>query len=418
MTTSSSPIHFERRWPDHQRDIRVPAWVYSDPAIFEREMAVFHGGDTWNFVGLECEVEAVGAFKRSWVGTRPVIMVRADDGSVSVLENRCAHRGSKLCWENKGTVKDFTCPYHHWSYDLKGNLMGLPFLRGAMGKGGMPREFKKSENNLRALRVRTLNGIVWASYSDTAPDLEAFLGEEVLDLVDRATGRGRKLKLLGYNRQLLPCNWKLYLENSRDPYHATLLHSFFLTFGLLRADTAFRAVPTLGGRHAIMASTYSATTSTQQNEVTRELANLKSDFTLEDMEVVRPIDEMGDSSMINFSVLPSVFFMQHGNSLALRHIVPKSASQTELSWTHYGFADDDAAMDNRRLKQANLMGPAGYVAIDDSEIVAQMQMAVEPAPESLQLITMGGTDHQPQDTMVSETLIRGFYAYYRERMGL
>ncbi|RYF68482.1 MAG: 3-phenylpropionate dioxygenase, partial [Comamonadaceae bacterium] len=107
-----------------------------------------------------------------------------------------------------------------------------------------------------------------------------------------------------------------------------------------------------------------------------------------------------------------------GNSLALRHIVPKSASQTELSWTHYGFADDDAAMDNRRLKQANLMGPAGYVAIDDSEIVAQMQMAVEPAPESLQLITMGGTDHQPQDTMVSETLIRGFYAYYRERMGL
>jgi anthranilate 1,2-dioxygenase large subunit len=191
-----------------------------------------------------------------------------------------------------------------------------------------------------------------------------------------------------------------------------------VTFGLLRTDTAFKAVPTLNGRHGIMASTYSAATAGQQNEVTKELAKLKTDFTLEDMEVVRPVDEMGDSSMINFSVMPSIFFQQHGNSLALRHLVPKSASQTELVWTHYGFEDDDEAMNQRRLKQANLMGPAGYVAIDDSEVLAKMQPVVENAPESVQLVTMGGSEHQPMDTMVTETLIRGFYAYYREQMGL
>lgn len=75
-------------------------------------------------------------------------------------------------------------------------------------------------------------------------------------------------------------------------------------------------------------------------------------------------------------------------------------------------------MTRRRLKQANLMGPAGYVAVDDSEIVAVMQQAVGQAPDSVQLVTMGGSGHEPQDTMVSETLIRGFYAYYREKMGL
>lgn len=418
MTTNSTiATAAARAWPQ-ERETRIPAWIYSDPANFEREMEVFQLGPTWNYVGLECEIPEPGCFKRSWVGTRPVVMVRREDGAVSVLENRCAHRGSMLCWDNKGKVKDFTCPYHHWNYDLEGNLQGLPFLRGAMGKGGMPREFKKSDNGLRRLHVRTLAGIVWASYSDQAPALEDFLGEEVLALVHRATGHGKQLRLLGYNRQLLPCNWKLYLENSRDPYHATLLHSFFVTFGLLRTDTAFRAVPTLGGRHAIMASTYSAATALQKNEVTKELVNLKSDFRLEDMEVVQPVDEMGDSSMINFSVLPSVFFMQHGNSLALRHVIPKSAGETELCWTHYGFADDDAAMERRRLKQANLMGPAGYVAVDDSEVVTQMQRAVGSAPDSLQRVTMGGTDHTPQDTMVSETLIRGFYAYYREQMGL
>lgn len=345
-------------------------------------------------------------------------MVRGDDDAIHVLENRCAHRGSQLCWENKGVVNDFTCPYHHWNYDLEGNLLGLPFFRGAMGKGGMPRDFDKSAHGLRKLRVATLGGLVWATFSQEAPSLDDYLGEEIRELVLRATGRGKKLRLLGYNRQLLPCNWKLYLENSRDPYHATLLHSFFLTFGLLRTDTAFRAVPTLGGRHAIMASTYSAATAGQQNEVTRELASLHSDFTLEDMEVVKPVDEMGDSAMINFSVLPSVFFQQHGNSLALRHLLPKSATQTELAWTHYGFVDDDEDMNRRRLKQANLMGPAGYVAIDDSEVLARMQPVADSAPESVQVVTMGGVDLAPQETMLTETLIRGFYGYYREKMGL
>lgn len=407
-----------RRWPE-TRDTRIPAWIYSDASLFQREMDVFYDGPCWNFIGLECEVDEPGAFKRSWIGTRSVIMVRAEDGALHVLENRCAHRGSMLCWENKGVVKDFTCPYHHWNYDLEGNLLGLPFFRGAMGKGGMPKDFRKPDHGLRKLRVATLGGIVWASFSDEAPSLEDYLGAEIVGLVHRATGNGtKKLRLLGYNRQLLPCNWKLYLENSRDPYHATLLHSFFLTFGLLRTDTAFKAVPTLGGRHAIMASTYSAATAGQENEVTKQLASLKTDFTLEDMEVVKPVDEMGDSSMINFSVLPSVFFQQHGNSLALRHIIPKSVSQTELSWTHYGFDDDDDDMNRRRLKQANLMGPGGYVAIDDSEVLAKMQPVAESAPESVQIVTMGGTDHAPQETMLTETLIRGFYSYYREKMGL
>lgn len=418
MNTATVSTAQLRRWPEDRRDARIPAWIYSDPELFRREMQVFHEGPTWNFIGLECEVAEPGSFRRSWVGTRPVLMVRDEDGAVNVLENRCAHRGAMLCWKNKGVAKDITCPYHHWSYDLKGNLLGLPFLRGAMGKGGMPRDFAKGEHGLRRLRATTRNGLVWATFDDTAPELEAYLGEEIGALLDRATGRGRPLKLIGYNRQLLPCNWKLYVENSRDPYHATLLHSFFLTFGLLRADTAFKAVPTLGGRHAIMASSYSAATASTRNEVTQQLASLKSDFALEDMTLVKPVDEFGDSSMINFSVLPSVFFQQHGNSLAIRHIIPKSASQTELSWTHYGFADDDEAMQDRRVKQANLMGPAGYVAVDDSEVLAAMQPAVASAPDSVQAVEMGGRDYDPQDTMLTETLIRGFYRYYREKMGL
>jgi anthranilate 1,2-dioxygenase large subunit len=416
MTVAASARAQERRWPE-DGDARIPAWIYTDADLFARELDTFHYGPSWNYVGLECELPSPGSFKRSWIGRKSVILVRDEAGAIQVLENRCAHRGSMLCWKNKGQAKDFTCPYHHWSYDLKGNLLGLPFLRGAMGKGGMPRDFDKRQHGLRRLRVQTRGGVVWATFDDAAPALEDFLGQEMRDLVDRSFP-GRPLRLLGYNRQLLPCNWKLYFENSRDPYHATLLHSFFVTFGLLRTDTPFRAVPTEEGRHGIMASTYSRATASAQNEVTRQLASLKSDFRLNDMEVVTPVDEFGDSRMVNLSVFPSVFFQQHGNSLAVRHIIPKDVSSTELSWTFFGYADDDEAMHRRRMKQSNLLGPAGHVAVDDSEVLALMQPIAAGSPESVQVVEMGGRDTAPQETMVSETLIRAFYRFYRQKMGL
>jgi anthranilate 1,2-dioxygenase large subunit len=166
-----------------------------------------------------------------------------------------------------------------------------------------------------------------------------------------------------------------------------------------------------------MASRYSAQTASTTNEATRQMASLKQ-FTLNDLEVVKPVDEFGDSTMVNLSVLPGVFFQQHGNSLALRHIIPKSVDETELSWTFFGFADDDEAMRRRRRKQSNLVGPAGYVAADDSEVLASVQAGVGSAPEAVQVIEMGGRDTEPKETMVSETLLRAFYDFYRPAMGL
>ena len=396
---------------------RVPAWVYADDKLFTREMETFFTGRTWNYVGLECEIPAPGDYRRAWVGTRPVVVVRGRDEVIRVLENRCAHRGSLVCWDQHGHADDFTCPYHQWNYDLAGRLQGLPFLRGALGRGGMPDGFSVGDHRLAPLAVELVGGSIWASYASDLPPMAEYLGPELAPLVTR-TFSGRPLRLIGYSRQLLECNWKIYFDNSRDPYHATLLHSFFVTFGLLRADTPFRAVPTNGGRHGIMASTYSATTASATNEVTRQLRSLRANFTLNDMEVVRPVDEFGDSQMVNLSVFPSAFLQQHGNSLAVRQIIPKAVDKTELSWTYFGYADDDADMERRRLKQANLLGPAGYVAIDDGEVATQVQQGTHLVPDGTQVVEMGGRDADPGDTMASEALIRAFYRFYRTELGL
>ena len=97
---------------------RIPDWVYTSDAIYQREVARIFHGRTWNYVGLEAEVSKPGAYKRSNVGPTPVVVARADDGSINVFENRCAHRAAEFCRSHRGETRDFVCPYHQWSYVL------------------------------------------------------------------------------------------------------------------------------------------------------------------------------------------------------------------------------------------------------------------------------------------------------------
>ena len=111
-----------RRWPEAAA--RVPNWVYTDPEIFAREQERIFSGPSWLYTCLEAEIPNPGDFKRSRLGAREVVAVRNRDGAVNVLVNRCAHRSMQFCMTNRGTVKEFVCPYHQWTYDLDGKCSG------------------------------------------------------------------------------------------------------------------------------------------------------------------------------------------------------------------------------------------------------------------------------------------------------
>ena len=403
----------ERRWPE-EGPSRVPSWIYTDPEIFRREMDLFFAGPTWNYVGLECEVPEPGCYKRQWIGTRPVVMVHGKDGEIHVLENRCAHRQAQIAWQNTGKVKDFTCPYHQWNYALDGRLLGLPFKRGAKGQGGMPADFDNAKHGLRRLRVARRGGSVWATFSDAAPSFEDYCGPEVIAEIDHMFP-GRPLRLLGYSRQLIPSNWKTYLENLKDPYHATLLHTFYITFGLWRADSGGECVPTGGGKHSVMIS-YNR--GKQVTETTAEMKRFRDDLKLRDLETVTPRREFNEGRVGGAWVFPAAQLGIQANSLKTRHVIPRSPGEHELVFTYYGFADDDEDMTRLRLKHANLLGPAGFVSMDDSEMLNQVQIGATGYPESVGVLEMGGRGTEPADYMVTEVMIRAFYAWYREQMGL
>src|SRR5690606_32951031 len=127
-----------------------------------------------------------------------------------------------------------TCVYHAWNYRLDGTLRSVAFKNGVNGKGGMPDDFDEGQFRLRPLRVEVFAGIVWGTLSDTVEPLEAFLGERTAAFLKRTFNR--PVKVLGRHTQIIHNNWKLYAENVRDSYHATLLHTFYTAFKVNRLD--------------------------------------------------------------------------------------------------------------------------------------------------------------------------------------
>ena len=397
---------------------RIPFAAYTSDTLHRTELDRFFYRAHWCYVGLEAEIPNPGDFKRTAVGERSVILVRSGDGSIHVVENVCAHRGMAFCRERHGNRTEFVCPYHQWSYTLEGELQGVPFRRGVKqdGKvqGGMPADFDPKANGLTQLKVAVRGGVVFASFDRDVEPLENFLGAAIVPWFDRLFD-GRPLTILGYNRQRIPGNWKLMQENIKDPYHPGLLHTWFVTFGLWRADNRSRLVMDEKFRHAAMISTRGA--SGQAAGVT-QVSSFKADMQLEDPRFLDIVAEpwWNGPTAVMTTIFPSVILQQQVNSVSTRHIQPDGHGAFFFEWTHFGFADDSAEMTERRLRQANLFGPAGFVSADDGEVIELSQRAFESKPGHRTLAELGGRDVADTDHMVTETLIRGMYRYWREVM--
>jgi salicylate 5-hydroxylase large subunit len=402
---------------------RIPFWAYTDPAVYQRELDRFFYRGHWCYVALEAEIPNAGDFVRTTIGERSVIAVRAADGqSIHVVENVCAHRGMRFCRERQGNRKAFICPYHQWSYNLEGDLRGVPLKRGVQQggqwQGGMPADFDTSRHSLTKLRVARRGGVVFASFDRNIESLEEFLGAEMLRWYDRLFN-GRKLVLLGRSRQRIPGNWKLMQENIKDPYHPGLLHTWFVTFGLWRADNKSQLRMDAKHRHAAMISERGSAKSANA-DVTAGVSSFKASMQLNDDRFLDVVPEAwwGGPSAVMMTLFPSVILQQQVNSVSTRHIQPRGPGEFDFVWTHFGFEDDTPEMTRRRLRQANLFGPAGFVSADDGEVIefSQDNFAVDASRSTL--AELGGREVGDTEHMVTETLIRGMYAYWREVMEL
>ena len=194
---------------------------------------------TWLFVGHESQIPNPGDFITSRMGEESVILCRDRDSKVHVFLNTCRHRGMKVCRYDEGNTPLFTCPYHAWSYSLKGELVGVPGYQSYY-EGVLDR----SEWGLVEVpQMEFYKGTVWANWDKDAVPLPDYLGgirehlDEVLD--DRDGSEGGSEVLAGIQKWTIPSNWKFGVENFiGDTYHGTPTHR---SVGLAGIGTSARS---------------------------------------------------------------------------------------------------------------------------------------------------------------------------------
>jgi phenylpropionate dioxygenase-like ring-hydroxylating dioxygenase large terminal subunit len=401
------------RWPSNGLT-EIPFRLYTDPAQYRLEQERIFKGPTWSFLCLAAEIANPGDYVATTIGETAVIVTRDATGGINGFVNRCAHRGNLLCLERQGNVKEITCIYHGWTYDLTGKLTGVAFERGVRRQGGMPPEFRKDEHDLPRFRVSELCGLVFGSFDADAPDLESYLGAQIVGGIRRVLNR--PAHILGRSTQVLPNNWKLYAENTKDTYHASILHSFLTTFRINRLSMPGGIhIDDSGGHHFSQAKLdYAAEDADYKQAALRS----DTDLRLQDPSVVESVDEYGDGVSVQIlTVFPNMVLQQIRNTIAVRMIRPCGLEKTELDWIHLGFADDDEAMTERRLRQGNLVGAAGYIAMEDGCVGGFVQRALRYNDEDSGVVMMGGYDASSQPFRSSEAAIRGFWKKYRALIG-
>lgn len=206
------------------QDDRVHRDLYLSPALFALEQRHFFA-NTWNYLGHASQVPAAGDYVAVEIAGRPLLMVRQGDGSIRVLNNRCAHKGTQLVTDASGSVgKFFRCPYHAWTYKLDGAPLAVPLKAGYEGTRLKDCE---SGQGMGALKnVAIYRDFVFAKLNDGGPDFHAYFGD-VLAAIDNLVDRspvGRLRIEGGVLRNIVHCNWKMYLENINDTVHPLSTH--------------------------------------------------------------------------------------------------------------------------------------------------------------------------------------------------
>ena len=342
----------------------VSSAIYRDPNLFRKEMENVYGR-TWVYVAHETEIPSGGDYKTAHIGLQPVIVSRSsDDDTISVMFNRCRHRGSAVCQQEFGNSNFFRCAYHGWTYSSAGRLIGVPF------DDGYGENFDKTQMGLVHVgRVASYRGFVFASLSSDIEDLEDYLGHSkkyldyIADLGDggiELTAHAHKLVFNG--------NWKLQIENTIDPYHFSFTHQSWLDIlkerngksspwvKNVRTNPEWRGMD-LGKGHAV-----------------HEYGELGAEADAHAIAI-------GELVPFNLNIFPSLAFV----GAHLRLVVPRSVNETWVYLYPIIPKGADEETRNRILRDHELFyGSAGFGSTDDIEVGFDRVTAGLQASESPQ----------------------------------
>jgi glycine betaine catabolism A len=204
----------------------LPQAFYTDAGIYDFDMAAVFPR-SWLMVGFEAELPEPGSYIALTIGRNPVVIARGRDGTIRGFHNTCRHRGSQICPDGEGQIRKFVCPYHKWTYDLDGRLIGAARMQS---------DFKPGDHSLQPLQIELLAGCIYIALTGDAPDFNPFRNA-VAPLL--APYKLPDAKIAFQSTLIEKANWKLVMENARECYHCAASHPEFSKSFQVTIDAGF-----------------------------------------------------------------------------------------------------------------------------------------------------------------------------------
>jgi glycine betaine catabolism A len=214
----------------HRPGFALPGGFFTDDALYTAEMdSIF--ARHWLFVASEPEIPEGGDYRTFQIGPYPIFILRQDDGSIAAFHNTCRHRGARVLQQESGVVgSKLVCPYHRWSYDTAGRVIGC----------GASRDHSRAPDlRLKSVHVRVLSGLVFVCLADEPPDDFDDMAVKLSGYLDP---HGLARTKIAKQVDLVEAgNWKLAIENNRECFHCgghpELLRSLFHFIGDFSPDS-------------------------------------------------------------------------------------------------------------------------------------------------------------------------------------
>lgn len=359
----------------------MPQWVLTDPDLYELEVEkVF--GRTWQFLGHETELNEPGSYVTRWMVNDPVLMVKTNSGEIKAFLNSCTHRGVHLCTADYGKKKTFTCPYHGWSYNLEGKLIGIVAGDKVYGQDVM----KKEEWGLRPIpRVESYQGMIFGNLDPNAESLEDYLGDMkwYFDMMLGRSDGGMEVRGVPH-RWVAEANWKATAENfAADPYHVQTTHRSTVEMGISPSDPLYAGYGhqvVLGHGHGInvITSATGASRYTYQTMPESMWPMFEKNLTPEQADIFKR------TTVLVGGVFPNLSFVSpvHGtegnlhNYLNFRVWRPLGPEKMEIwSWFMIDKAAPEEYKEEAYKGYVGSFGPSGTLEQDDTETWARIVQA-------------------------------------------
>lgn len=382
----------------------VSVRAFTDPLIFEQELrTIFSAG--WLCIGHASQVATPGDFVQTRAGRLPMLLCRAEDGTLQAFANVCSHRGARVCQLESGHAGKFVCPYHNWIFSNRGELIGVPRLA--------PADFDKSRWGLRAARVASYRDLVFATFSDQAPSLEEHLGDFrwYLDLLLGSSPAGTEV--VGTHRAHLHCNWKFPAEQfGADNWHFQAVHGSMGRMGMRNENPN-----SVDSFHAWTPQGHMLISVAPRTELPSAYS-----FYLDECLRAGHIDERQRRVLrctLVMTVFPNLSFVYFPGMCSMRLWHPTAPGESELwSWALHHRDLPDAAKQTNRANVSRLFSPTGMLEQDDLEVWSQLGKNLAAMPPDFHLCYAFGGSDEPgarpyPGAMASLQSDRAAFEFYR-----